>query len=230
MSDELIHYGVKGMKWGVRKAEETGGYRAQLSAVNIDPTIHKATKEAAIEVSNLISDRYGFNIRNIKELGKDHPEYPDTAAYVAINKGSVEGTIHIQARDLRKHMSDTEKTGWMAPGTGNVRGLLTHESAHAFFHATQTVKSGFSGPKVVGGNIKARDKALQVAIKTSMQDGHNLYDTSGYVRHARMREELEAELFSQYHWAHNPPRYVKAWGETLHKELGVDPTPFKEVK
>jgi hypothetical protein len=228
----LAHFGVKGMHWGVRK-DDHSGYRAQTSAVTIDPSIHATTKKAVAEVSGLINDRYGYNIRTVKVLGPGHPEYPGTVAFVesnANNNGRNEGTVFIQARDLTKDLKNTEKTGWMAPGTGNIRGLLTHESSHSMFHADQQYTSGFFGPKVVGGNLKARDKALKVALKTAKQDKVSIWDTSDYAKYAGNREELEAEMFSQYHWATNPPRYVQAWGQSLHQELGVDPTPFKEVK
>jgi hypothetical protein len=228
----LVHYGVKGMHWGIRN-DEGGGFRAQTSAVLIEPGLHPTTKKAATEVAGLIGERYGYQIRNVKVLGPGHPEYPGTAAFVESNlnkNGKNEGTVFIQARDLTKEMKNTENVGWMAPGCGNTRGLLTHESAHSMFHADQTVSSGFFGPKYSGGNLEARDKALKVALKTAKKDRVDIWDVSDYAKYAGNREELEAEFFSQYHWATNPPSFVQAWGQTLHQELGIDPTPFKEVK
>jgi hypothetical protein len=109
--------------------------------------------------------------------------------------------------------------------------FLTHESAHYVFHADQKVSKGLlGGPKITGGEIKARDAAMKAAFKAAKQDGASIWGTSEYAQQAGNREELEAELFSQYRWATNPERFVQEWGKTLHQELGLDPTPFKEVK
>lgn len=229
----LKHHGVKGMKWGVRNNQE-GGFRSETSSVNIEPGLHKDTAEAARQVSGLIRNRYGYNIKNVKILDKNHQHYdPDFLAFVEDNKlagGRNEATIFVQSKNMNKILKEAETDGWNAPGTGNTKGLLTHESAHSLFHSDQTVSVGLlGGQKVKGGNIKARDKALKAASKTARLDGQSIWDSSGYARTAGVREELEAELFSQYHWATDPPNFVEAWGKTLHQELGVDPTPFKEV-
>jgi hypothetical protein len=232
--DELIHYGVKGMRWGIRK-EEGGIHRFESSQLHIDPDIHPATKNAAVEVTNLVRDRYGYDINSVKTIGPDHPEYPGTLAYVenlSMTAGAVAGTIHVQKNDLTAALKTTETDGWMAPGTGNVKALLTHECAHSVFHSDQKLLIGFGGrQKRVGSKVKALDKAFAAAVKVGKKDRiGRLIDISGYARASGSLPELEAEMFSSYHWGTNPPRYVVAWGETLHKELGVDPTPFKEVK
>lgn len=233
--DELIHYGVKGMKWGVRHDPDSGALRTQ-SGIVVEPGIHSGTKDAAVQVSGLMRDRYGLNLRNVKTIGPGHPEYPDTMAFVEpnfnnANNGRNEGNIFIQAQDLTGKLRVNEKNGWLAPGCGNTKALLTHESSHSLFHANQSVKVGLLGNvKVKGGNIEARDKAFRAAAKAAHRDGVSIWSTSGYASTAGVREELEGELFSRYHWGTDPPRFVEVWGQTLHKELGVDPTPFKEVK
>jgi hypothetical protein len=220
------------MHWGVRK-DDGGVHRLQASSVQIEPGIHSGTQEAAREVSSLIASRYGFEIKNVKAIKPGNPEYPDTLAYVEDNKtskGRNQGTIFVQGKDLTARTKHLEDIGWLGPGTGNIKAIMTHESAHSLFHADQTIGVGLLGPKLKGGNIKARDKALKVAYKAAKKEGKTLWDTSGYAATAGVREELEGELFSQYHWSPNPPNYVKVWGQTLHQEMGVDPTPFKEVK
>lgn len=229
---ELVHHGVKGMHWGVRK-DDGGSHRLEsATGPAIDSGLHEGTRQAASDVSGLMSARYGLQIKSVKTLGPGNPEYPDTLAYVESNgtKNRSAGTIFVQGKDLTKKMKDNENAGWLAAGTGNVKALLTHESAHTLFHAEQTVKAGFLGPKIVGGHIDARNKALKAAFKAAKKEGRFLGDTSGYAHMAGVREELEAELFSQYHWGTNTPNYVNVWGNTLHQEMGVDPTPFKEVK
>lgn len=242
MTEDLEHFGVKGMHWGVRK-EQTSGYRLQAHGAVIDSNLHPSTKQGASDVAKLMGSRYGFQITEVKTLGPGHPEYvpgaKGTMAFVQSTPGKAGGIIYAKALDLRKEMGKAEKDGWFAPGCGNPRALLTHESAHALFHAPQEYKTSYwtGKTKVSGGNQEARDKAIKAALKVAKEDGiePGLYGlnfashVSGYAQHARVQEEIEAEMFSQYHWSPNPPRFIKAWGETLHQELGVDPTPFRKT-
>jgi hypothetical protein len=236
MSDEvdafLAHHGIKGMHWGVRK-ERVDVYRQKLAEVQVDPDIHKSTKDAAEEVSGFMRDRYGLDIKSVKAIRPGNPEWPTTAAYVENNSvygGRSEGTIFVQARDMSKILKAGEETGWVAPGTGNIKGMMTHESFHAAFHSDESIKPGFLGPKVVGGHIKERNEALKAAIKEANKSGMSIWSTSGYAQASGLRQELEAELFTQYNWADNPAPFVVAYGKSLNNELGVDPTPFKDVK
>lgn len=233
MGSDVVHYGVKGMHWGVRKNREVSA--GSSSSLNVEPGLHKSTVVAAQEVSSLMGDRYGYEIKNVKVLDKRHPQYdPSYMAFVEDNKhfgGKNDATIFVSPRNMTRNLRAAERAGWNAMGTGNMKGLLTHESAHSLFHSDQVVTTTASGKqKVTGGNIEARDKAFKAAMKAAAQDGVTIWDSSGYARAAGVREELEAELFSQYHWATNPPRFVEVWGKSLHQEMGVDPTPFKEVK
>lgn len=229
----LFHYGVKGMRWGVRK-DDSSGYRLKSNVMTIDPDINGATKSAGQEVARLMSDRYGFELTSLKTLGPDHPEYDyGTVGFVQSTPGQRGGQIYVRNHNLGKELKGAEDIGWFAAGCGNEKAFLTHESGHALFHAEQKTVSGFLGPKTVGGSSDARSKALKAAVKQLKQDGSSVYDfaskVSGYAKEAGVLEEVEAELFSQYHWGSNPPNFVKVWGSTLHRELGVDGTPFREV-
>lgn len=232
----IEHFGVKGMHWGVRKSRETSGYSFQAAHPTMDPALHSSTQSAAKEVSALMGQRYGLQLTQIKNLKTERPdEYAyGSVAFVQNTPGKREGIVYVRPDDFRKDLKQAEKSGWMAPGTTNPRGLLTHESAHALFHAEQANKRGFwVANKVVGGEMQARNKALKAADKQARKDGihplHQLSKISGYALASGTREEAEAEMFSQYHWGTNTPNFIKAWGETLHKEMGIDPTPFKEV-
>lgn len=232
--DELVHYGVKGMKWGVRHDPVSGGVaRSQTGGVEFEPGFHTSTVDAVNKVSGLMESRYGHSIKKVKVLGPGDSEYPGSAAYVELT-GFMgrpnEQTAYVQAIDLRKKLKQSEDMGWYGPGSGTLEALITHESSHSMFHANQTVKGGFGGPKVVGGDLKARDKAMRAAFKAARREGRSVWSVSNYANAAHNREELESEMFSQYHWGTNPPKFVVAWGQSLHKELGVDPTPFKEVQ
>lgn len=232
--DLLVHFGVKGMKWGVRKDNETGGHRLQTDGPKIDATLHPSNKTAAKEVASLINKRYGFEITEIKDLKVGNPqEYAyGTVGFVQSTPGQRGGVVFVKPEDNRKDLKGAEESGWFAEGTGNVRAFITHESGHAMFHAEQQIKSGFFKTKVVGGNIDAREAALKAATQEAKRQGIPPHETisrvSGYAAASGSREELEAELFSQYHWSPNPPSFVKVWGQTLHQEMGVDGTPFRE--
>lgn len=236
--EELAHYGVKGMKWGIRKDRDDSGINPLQTqgSMTVDPRVPQSTKDAAKAVSSLVEQRYGFHVSAVKTMSIDpsHPDYhPDMIGYVANNPGKRDGVIHVSQKDVRKPLKDAENTGWFGEGCGNPKAFLTHESAHAIFHSEQTVKNGLLGAKVVGGNMKARDKAIKAAVKQAKRDGIPLHmlghQISGYAGTAGNREELEAEMFSQYHWSPNPPPFIRVWGQTLHQELGVNDTPFREA-
>ncbi|QFG08685.1 protease [Arthrobacter phage Ingrid] len=240
----LAHYGVKGMKWGVRKDQETGGddkfrFQGPTNGVRIDSALHETTQKGAAEVASLISNRYGFHINEVLSIGPGHPEYEmGTVGYVQLGSGSANtGSMVISQGDLAPRLQNSVDIGWTKPAVAGkeIHGLLTHESAHAMFHAqVKIVKAGmFGGYKQVGGNIEARDVALGVALREADRDGIKMQNfmpsISGYAHAAGIREEAEAEMFMQYHWHADPPRFVKAWGESLHHEMGLDPTPFKDM-
>lgn len=232
----LQHFGVKGMKWGVRHdPEASGAFRARSADLEVDPGINADVKKAAVDISARMDERYGFHIGAIKLIPKDHQEYgTDTMAFVepAARATSAVSTIYVTNGSVRARLKHAEDVGWFAKGCGNEKTLLTHEAAHALFHVNDRLKMGLLSQRLAGDSIKARDKAMHAAIKAAKKDGidpgHLLFNVSGYAYTSGTRQELEAEMFSQYHWAPNPPRFVQVWGETLHHELGIDPTPFKE--
>lgn len=245
----LMHYGVKGMKWGVRNERSLLGskpvqtYETTVNAKAIgspikkmDKTIHTSTQDGAHQVAALLKSRYGYEITEIRAIeqtraNKNYIAYVESSS----NKNaSPQGTVFVQPRDLNPDLKKIENTGWFAKDTGNVRALMTHETAHSMFHADQkVVRTGFLKSEVQGGNHVARGKAMKAAEEAAKADGiktkHMTKKVSGYAHASLWKEEMEAEMFSSYHWRTDPPRFVKVWGETLHKELGVDDTPFRKV-
>lgn len=235
----LAHYGVKGMKWGVRKDDEYGDklrFHGPEQGPSISHELHDDTKVASKEVVDLIGQRYGFNIKEVVAMGPGHPEYEaGTMGYVQLGSGKAnEGTIFVSTDDLKPALKASEDMGWLGKDCGHAQSFLTHEAAHAIFHAPVRNVQGFFGVKQVGGNLDARNVAIQAAIKESLREGipeHLFLERlSGYAAASGSREEAEAEMFSQYHWGSDSPNYVKVWGETLHREMGLDSTPFKEMR
>lgn len=229
----LEHHGIKGMKWGIRNDPTSSGFRLQTIDPKIDSSLDSSTKTAGKEVSRLMAQRYGFQITEIRNLKTGRPDEYNrgTAAFVENTPGKSGGVIFAKPGNITKELEAPDNAGWMAKGTDNVRGLLTHESAHALFHAQQSTKAGLFSVKVVGGEQSARDKAMKASVKQAKRDGIRsdfLSKISDYAAFSGTREEAEAEMFSQYHWGSNTPAFINVWGKTLHQEMGIDSTPFKD--
>ena len=67
VSDELMHHGVKGMKWGVRKSirqtsENVRRIRRAMEAANIER--RQARIERTVSRNKSLQKRYGFDYRN----------------------------------------------------------------------------------------------------------------------------------------------------------------------
>lgn len=231
-SEALEHFGIKGMHWGIRKAEES--VKRVPSGLKIDASVHPSSHNAAIEVSNFMNDRYAFNITKVKSfVPGDYGFTHGHMANVETTPGRREGVINIHPGDLRDTLKYAEKIGWSGKECGTPKGLLMHESAHAFFHADlEKMIVGDQRVMAWGGNSKALETAMQASLKEADRRGIPPKDftkaLSGYAHKANVQEEVEAELFAQYHLSPNPPSFVKVWGQTLHKELGLDATPMRE--
>lgn len=236
--EALAHFGVLGMKWGVRKekppaptySSTVDGKALGSPITNMDNKVHTHTQDAAYQVSALLKDRYGYEVTSIQSIEQTRSN-KRLIAYVEANGGN-KGTIFVQPHDQNPELKKLEEKGWFGPQCGNIRATMTHETAHSMFHAEQTTE-GFLNMKVVGGEHVARKTAFDAARKAAKEDGIRSWnftkEISGYANASVWREEIEAEMFSRYHWSENNPRFIDVWGQTLHKELGLDDTPFRKA-
>ena len=67
--DELYHYGIKGMKWGVRKARESGNSKA------LGRQFRRAQKKLA--KLEKLSEKFGVEF--VLSLSLDESELPESA-------------------------------------------------------------------------------------------------------------------------------------------------------
>lgn len=244
--EALEHFGVPGMRWGHRKTDsapaQTYSPTVDVAALkspitHMDPIIHTETQDAAHQVAGMLSQRYGYDVTSVRAVPQTK-QFKNYIAYVESNpdakNGAGKGTIFVQPRAMNAEMKKEEGSGWFGRDQGNMRAVMTHETAHSMFHAEEKfVKTGFLKGKWEGGEKAAREKAWIEAEAAAIADGIKKNQVrskiSGYANYSMWHEETEAELFSQYHWMKDPPRFVQVWGETLHNEMGIDPTPFREV-
>jgi hypothetical protein len=235
----LAHYGVKGMRWGVRKAEDGTG----MSPVKGIDKFPEATANALSSVATKMSSAYGFQISEVAPI--TGARYNNYIAYVeAFPKGGG-GIIHAKPDiDLGEKLLQREKSGWFPPSGGHsIEAVMTHESAHAMYHVINPGRKSREPMDVM------RKKAWDKAIKQAVADGTIKPPATGlrrfvttqpqfqlsakvskYAASRLFLEETEAEMFSAYHWSPSPPKFVDAWMNEVHNQTGIRVKPFSGRK
>jgi hypothetical protein len=180
-------------------------------------------RDNIIKANNLFGERYGMrmsiaeNVGTLFQLGARNKLDP-TRVKAYIRDGTYLG---LNPRQLKASaLARDETVGWVAPGTGNLVGLLTHEFGHYFLDS-------WHGRVYYTGAQKQRVSmaAAQAARDAGAPPGALGSSVSRYAQ--TDKHEAEAELFAFYHMGGSKrPNWVIQWGETLHREMGLDPTPI----
>ena len=238
--EELVHFGVKGMRWGVRKEREASDSSATKGLEHFS----KSQAKAMGDVAKMTEKAYGFKI---------HEFIPQTEAedhqHLSIvhpkRKGEIENRISVTAHPRFKEvLLDSQNQGYLVHTDPKraIEGNLTHESAHGLFHANDSSGKGVKYAKNAR-MTSLRDSAWKSAETQAIKDGHILPDKnhgdphfqmidkiSKYASSSPYLEEYEAEMFTAYHWSPNPPKFVDAFMNDIHRQMGITVKPFSGRK
>lgn len=248
--EALAHFGVLGMRWGHHKLE-----LMTPDSTHIEPRIPGSdhfppvTADAVNAVNKKLTESYGFSLTHVVPMTPR--EGTNTMAYVHLRARAGVHVLHVQPGEgLAATAKELSDKGWLAPsGDHPVEALFAHESAHAMLHqATMPeprIRDLFIAPVPHQPYLKARGKAWDAAKKQAIADGDaeqphglkRLYKpsvvtqmaskVSGYAHYSYFSQEIEAEMFSTYHYGPNPPRFVDAWMKEMHQQgFGKEVPPF----
>jgi hypothetical protein len=230
---ELVHHGVKGMKWGVRKE------RSSSSRVKGSEHFHRDQAKAVNTVSDHMKRAYGHPFDEVVPIKGKNSKY---IAYVERRSKDGRKIVHVNNNpNIKADLQGTIDRGWFVPaGNHPVESNFTHEAAHSYFH--QRSKGG----KALMDDMRksAWDAAQKQAIKDKVYtpktgikkifgvqpEREMAAKLSKYAEKSIFIEETEAEIFSAYHWSPNPPKFVDAFMNDIHTQLGNDVQPFSGRK
>jgi hypothetical protein len=246
VDDILEHYGMKGMRWGIRKeyVPVSSGNRksTQISGSN------NFSKTQAVSMNNIaqkMNKAYGLKIDEFKPL-ESRLEKKAFAYVESTNNGK--NVVHVTTRsDVVKKLQECEKDGWLIPSIEGreIESLLTHETAHTLFHSVNVEGMGAKERWKARESMNSmRKSAWQKAEEQARKDGDVKSKRfrpdfpmeqlnkkiSKYASSSLFIEEAEAEMFSAYHWSPKPPKFIDTFYSDIHSQMGINVQPFSGRK
>lgn len=179
-SDELIHYGVRGMKWGVRKKRQpavTNAYRSRIAGANQDyrnaKQQAKAQYKAQVQAARNTPEAKAARAKKAKRLAVAGAAVAATAlaTYGAYKMNKYVKSTHckIQAERGYKHANemwkmnlDYERNRALLPGSTRQVSIVSNSGYKALDSARDASKDSFRTAlsnirdyKKSGGNVKS---------------------------------------------------------------------------
>ena len=99
MSDELLHFGIKGMKWGVRRYQNPDGSLTEAGKKRAKKQEERAAKKRAKKHEHIMRDRKAF-MENYYDLSEDDRRKADRY-FDALEKMEKREMTHLSLRDKR---------------------------------------------------------------------------------------------------------------------------------
>jgi hypothetical protein len=249
IEDTLVHYGVTGMKWGVRKEYKSSAPTRPSRVVKGTEHYPKSLANSMNDVSNRMNKAYGYKVAEFVPLTEREARHGIAYVRARSKTGNV---IHMTNDPKTKPMLDElQKAGWFVPTVRgkSVEGMITHESAHGLFHQAHVQKIGkIRSTSTTPAMDQMRKSAWTAAREQAVKDGDvvpgkglkKLVTPSGdiqmakkiskYAEFSMFIEEAEAEMFTAYHWSPDPPKFVDAFMNDVHGSMGKKVKPFSGRK
>lgn len=179
------------------------------------------------ELNQKLAERYGVSFNTAMSMDtyrQTDPNAPEGAVAAVTTGPDGRSLLVVQGGttdDLLQHSHDHGEIA-----VGNLEGLVTHEVAHALF---QHENSGQIYPPARAASRTRVSDALADAYEAALDAGFNPAQDVVSSYSTTNEREWQAELFAAYHWGgESRPAWLTAWGEALHRSLGLDPTPLQE--
>jgi len=208
----------------------------------------KSNSTSMNDVAQKINKSYGHKIDEYIPI--DHTKRSNKRLFAFVDMRNKKGHTIVHVTDnpkFREELLKCQKRGWFVPTDSKhaISANITHESAHSMFHQINTEGKSFKEARKVKEPIAhMRDSAWKKAEEQARKDGDVVSKRfrpdgaqyqmaeklSKYAHGSLFIEEHEAELFTAYHWSKNPPKFVDAFMNDLHKNMGVEVKPFSGRK
>ena len=160
MSDELYHFGVKGMKWGVRREAR------------------RDAKESA-RAKMYYGEGAGVRRRNINAIVKQKSKDPTYKA--EYEKAYAKQDLSKARRSAQRQRTVTDKTKGFRQGAGRVGRAITREATAAVgFAATAAIGYAIKNPKETRAFIQNAGRMASAEVKIGATIGKAFLRNHGF--------------------------------------------------